>query len=177
MNKNRDSSNNLKILEVYLLKKHYLSENCTKFIYIDESSFNNKKRRSKRWTKKHFFYAPLNNGRIKSLNLILAVSNQKVISFFINYRNNNAFSFKRFLICLINKLRYNEEYKEDFKNDRFCLFLDNCSIHKAKNVKNFLEKNKLNVIFCPPYHPDINAVEYSFRTMKKFFYSSNIQTR
>lgn len=176
INKNRNSSNNKRILEVYLLKRHFLSQNSIKYIYIDESSFNNKKRCAKKWVRRSYFNSPLNNGRIKSINLILAVTNNKVISFFLNYKNNNSSHFKIFLRNLLNKLRNDDQYKDDYKNSRFCLFMDNCTLHKAKEIKFFLQKTGLNVIFCPPYHPDINSVEYSFRRMKKFFYSSNIRT-
>lgn len=36
-------------------------------------------------------------------------------------------------------------------------------IHKCRNVKKFLEKTNFNILFAPPYHPEINPVEIKNR--------------
>ena len=177
LNLRKISSNTLKILEVYLLKRFLMHQDKEKLIYVDESCFCNTKRKRRIWANKHNPNSFLTHGRIKSLNLIIAISNNKVESHFINHNNNNGETFLRFIRILEGKLKNNNETKNDYRNSRFCIYMDNARIHKCKKVKEYLKKSNLRTIMPPPYHPEINPCEYAFREMKRKFYSIPIKNR
>lgn len=59
--------------------------------------------------------------------------------------------------------------KLNFGND-FFLQEDNATVHKAKNVKTFLEKSAVKVLKWPAKSPDINIVEDIWRIISKKVY-------
>lgn len=173
----RISNSSKNILQTYFLKKKYLLDDKIKFIYIDESCFNNSKHNAKKWTHITSPNFNLNKGRVKSLNLIIAISNHRVESYFINHKRNTGETFLTFLKGLVKKLKADPEYNEDYENRQFCIYMDNAPIHKPKKIRSYLESTKLNILFSPPYHPDINPAEYVFRKLKRSFYTTVIQNR
>jgi transposase len=46
------------------------------------------------------------------------------------------------------------------------LVLDNCSIHKNAELKDFLERSGLILLFLPAYSPWLNPIEQVFRSVK-----------
>lgn len=52
---------------------------------------------------------------------------------------------------------------------RILLFTDNASAHKSKKVSDFLSslKGKLELVYLPPYSPDLNPIERVWREVKK----------
>lgn len=48
------------------------------------------------------------------------------------------------------------------------LILDNCSVHKVKNVLQPLIDKGINVMFLPPYSPDFNPIELAWSKMKSY---------
>lgn len=119
----------------------------------------------------------MNKGRIKSLNLILGISNHRVESYYINEKTNNGETFLKFLKVLVKKLKTDPDSINDYNNNLFCILIDNAPIHKMKKIRNYLESTKLYTLFSPPYYPDLNAAEYAFRKMKNRFYSKTISNR
>lgn len=73
----------------------------------------------------------------------------------------NADTFKRFLKKI---LKENKGLK-----GKIYIVLDNAKIHHANKLSNFLEvhKDKLELIFLPPYSPDFNPVERVWWLMRK----------
>jgi len=71
----------------------------------------------------------------------------------------NAKTFKIFLVKIIH----------EFKGKKIILVLDNVRYHHAKLLKPFLENNKdkLELIFLPPYSPDMNPMERVWWYMRK----------
>ena len=60
------------------------------------------------------------------------------------------------------------------KNIPLAFFIDNASWHKTLAVKEYCEKNKITLLFLPPYSPEYNPIErvWSFLKSKikqKFF--------
>ena len=49
------------------------------------------------------------------------------------------------------------------------LFLDNCSIHRAKLVTAALARTKFQVLWNLPYRPDLNAIELVWAIAKRTF--------
>jgi putative transposase len=68
-------------------------------------------------------------------------------------------TFKRYLIKVIHE---NE-------NKKVFMILDNVRYHHAKLLKSFLDKNKgrIELIFLPPYSPDLNPMERIWWYMRK----------
>ena len=46
------------------------------------------------------------------------------------------------------------------------VILDNASFHKASDIKKLLQNKKCNVLYLPPYSPDLNPIEKSWFPIK-----------
>lgn len=174
INNRRNLGLNKKFLEIYFLKKLSLMQNNSIFIYVDESSFNIHKRTRKRWVKKASFSYFYDSGRIKSCSLILGITNKKILGSYINKKSNKSNDFVSFMKIIVKKLKKDKKTKEDYEKGRYCIILDNASIHKSKLVTEYLNSSSLSVLYFAPYHPENNPVEYAFRLMKGKFYRRNI---
>ena len=56
-----------------------------------------------------------------------------------------------------------------FPNGKIVIILDNAKIHHAKLLKEFLESNRdrLNLVFLPPYSPNLNMIEELWGWLKE----------
>lgn len=55
-----------------------------------------------------------------------------------------------------------------FEADRLHIILDNARYHYSVQVKHYLESNpKINLVFLPPYSPELNLIERVWRYFKK----------
>lgn len=48
-----------------------------------------------------------------------------------------------------------------------CLILDNFPVHKSTNVQKTAEKMNILFIYLPPYSPDLNPIEYIWKSIKR----------
>jgi len=58
------------------------------------------------------------------------------------------------------------------------IILDNAKIHKAKIVKEFCQKNKIILVYLPPYSPNLNPIEFMWKDLKKKlseYYQENVE--
>jgi transposase len=76
-------------------------------------------------------------------------------------KKGNAQSFKRFLKKILRFYRRS--------TGKITVVLDNVKYHRAKSLKPFLEKHKakLELMFLPPYSPDLNPMERVWWYMRK----------
>lgn len=51
----------------------------------------------------------------------------------------------------------------------FCLFMDNLSVHKTKQVKEALKRLNIIPIYNVPYSPDFNGIESFFSLVKGIY--------
>ena len=61
--------------------------------------------------------------------------------------------------------------------NRICLVLDNFSTHKAKSVKEKARKLNIILIYLPPYSPDLNPIEFIWKSIKRILSISEIENR
>ena len=105
-----------------------------------------------------------------------AVSQETGALFVLTASKFNAVSFKRFL----QKFLKNRTRR---KKKKALLVLDNARYHKADELKDYLEevKDRLELLFLPPYSPDLNPIEMVWRetrrdvTNNRYFSSLNEQ--
>ena len=64
--------------------------------------------------------------------------------------------------------KFNKFMSKIMKNNK-CIFMDNATIHKNYDFKQYLITNKLdnNIIYNIPYHSQYNPVEYIFSLLRK----------
>ncbi|MBK7110471.1 MAG: IS630 family transposase [Bacteroidetes bacterium] len=156
---------------LYLLRLYFLLEDNHKFIYMDESSFNNHRRCSRRWVHKRTKQIFYDYGRIKSISLMMAISAYGVEQYFLNRRTNKASHAVKFINKLSTLLSDKHKLKDDYMNGKVVLVLDNAKIHKTDDVKDAMKASKLKILFLPPYSPMLNPIELVFNVMKKAFYN------
>ena len=81
------------VMKLYLLKKLMLIDDDYTLIYIDESNFDSHKRQRKRWYHRTKKAIPLDFGRVKSVNLIVALTNSEMVHYHQTHHKNNSASF------------------------------------------------------------------------------------
>ena len=133
-------------------------------IFIDESKIELQNNHFKSWRLKDEELYFGNSSKDKR-NLLLAVGENKVYSYKITIENTNAKLFIDFLEKVIEKL-------EKEKSKKFFIILDNLPAHKTAEVLEFLKEKKICTVFNAPYKSNFNAVELSFRAIKKMTYSN-----
>lgn len=71
----------------------------------------------------------------------------------------NALTFKKYLKSLLRH----------YCGKKILMILDNVRYHHAKKLKRFLElhKDRMELMFLPPYSPDLNAMERVWWYMRK----------
>ena len=52
-----------------------------------------------------------------------------------------------------------------------CVIMDNASFHKSQRTKNLIESVGCQVIYLPPYSPDLNPIEKFWANMKRWIKS------
>jgi transposase len=55
---------------------------------------------------------------------------------------------------------------EPFPGKRSVIVMDNASIHKSQDVRDLCEAHGVKLCFLPPYSPDFNPIESTFKDLK-----------
>lgn len=81
-------------------------------------------------------------------------------------------------------LKFLKNVLDIYPTGKIALVLDNARIHHAKLIQPFLDKNKnrLELIFLPPYSPELNPIEALWKWLKNaviynVFYKSVYEIR
>jgi putative transposase len=61
--------------------------------------------------------------------------------------------------------------------NRICLILDNFPTHKAKIVREKASELNIELIYLPPYSPDLNPIEYLWKSIKRIISISKIESK
>ena len=51
-------------------------------------------------------------------------------------------------------------------NKKTLFILDNASFHKASKIEKIAKKNHSEVLYLPPYSPDLNPIEHYWNKLK-----------
>lgn len=159
---------------IYLHKILQLILGGCEIIYIDESSFSNTKCNFKTWLDPYEKNPNFFPGRLKSLNLILASTKNKILYYTFNTFTNKSEHFRQFLEDLLKVIRSDDYLYGMFKADRVWVYVDNAGIHKTSEIKGYCRYVGLNIIYAPPYRPEFNLIEHIFGYLKRKFYDSLI---
>jgi len=60
-----------------------------------------------------------------------------------------------------------EEFVLANPGKRIILILDNFSSHRSQLAREFAAKNGINLVFLPPYSPDLNPIEQIWRAVRR----------
>jgi transposase len=55
--------------------------------------------------------------------------------------------------------------------------MDNLSSHKGKRVRELIEGEGCELVYLPPYSPDLNPIEEAFSKIKGFIRKAEVRTR
>ena len=55
------------------------------------------------------------------------------------------------------------------------IILDNFRSHHAEKTREYAEHNKIDLVFLPPYSPDLNPIEFIWKSIKRIISRTFIQ--
>jgi transposase len=98
-------------------------------------------------------------GQHRGVKLIGALDYETGDIFCIEEEKYDAEIFLKFLKLVLDK----------YPNGKIIMVLDNARIHHAKLIQPFLElkKDRLELMFLPPYSPDFNMIEGLWKWLKE----------
>ena len=98
------------------------------------------------------------SGKYFGCNMISAITNRGELAFMLYDDKFNAGVFRTFLERLILG-----------STEKVFLILDNLKVHKAKELRPWLEENKhrIELFFLPSYSPDLNPAEFLNQDVKR----------
>ena len=50
------------------------------------------------------------------------------------------------------------------------MIVDNAMIHRNKEILNWCKENYIVLVYMPPYSPDLNKIEFQWKSIKKMFW-------
>ena len=77
-------------------------------------------------------------------------------------RANKAEVFIYFLDC---SLKFRKD-KFSMSNKKIVFVVDNASIHKTKEISEYVRNNKISMLTIPPYSPALNGAETIIQVLK-----------
>ena len=94
--------------------------------------------------------------------IVLAVSSEHIYDVMASTRANTAEVFMYFLDCL---LKFRED-KLNMSNLKTVFVVDNASIHKTKEINEYVRNNKISILTIPPYSLALNGAETIIQALK-----------
>ena len=131
-------------------------------IYLDEAGFFTKNSNFYTWRKEDEEIFTKIEDR-KKINLLMAVSPQKIIYYDLTESNTDNNTFKHFMEGLVNNMQ-----KDEIQNH--IIILDNLTSHLTNDLFEFYKNNNLKILFNTPYNSPWNMIELVFRLIKNITY-------
>lgn len=145
-------------------RTEFLNKLCdldiNKIVYIDETGIDNNLSKLRGWSlrcKKPFTQAL--GFRTKRVTLIgvYCYNNKELIApmEYIGYTNSEVFiTWVKSFLC--RELKPNQTVE-----------MDNASFHKSSKIRELIEEAGCNLIYLPPYSPDLNPIEHVWANLKR----------
>lgn len=94
--------------------------------------------------------------RGKNVSMVSAITCRKVLTFFNVLGAIDGITFEAFIVRKLVPLLWKGA----------CVVLDNCSIHKSKEVELAIQNAGGQVLYLPPYSPDFSPIENCWSKLK-----------
>ena len=103
------------------------------------------------------------SNRVTNVSLLYAINQTGIVAFGLKKGAYNASDFADFI---------SNELKDKLDEGRnYHLIMDNCRIHKTKEVHEAVIGTNMNFRFLPPYSPQLNPIEEYFGVLKSKYKS------
>ena len=139
-------------------------------VFIDECGFSLKNNNFRNWIKKNKEYSSKLSPEGNKINLIMAVTKNKILHFAVNKVTTDSNQFKIFIEELLNKMT-----EEEKKNN--ILIMDNLRAHLTVDLIQVYFNNNIKVLFNVPYKSSFNMIEKVFRYIKNITYKHIYDTK
>jgi transposase len=154
----------------FVYANQYLMLDEEKCIFLDEFGVNCSMRlgygRSERGTQARKIVRSI---RSKNYSICAAISKSGLILYHTKNCPYNGVLFREFLNNLVNKLGEKKMYN-------CTIIMDNVAFHKVAGIREILEEHGHNILFLPPYSPQLNPIEEFFSKWKHYIRLSNPET-
>jgi transposase len=126
-------------------------------VYVDEAGMDNRDDYAYGWNQKGQRFHALKSGRRQGrVNMIAALCNRKLLAPFTVEGACNRVVFETWLEnCLVPTLIPGQ-----------IVILDNASFHKGGRVQELIEQAGCQLLYLPPYSPDLNKIEQCWSWLK-----------
>jgi putative transposase len=136
-------------------------------VYIDETGFRHQETRPYAWTKKgRIVLGEVSGNNRKATNLILAKAGSRHFAPMIFDGTCDKKTFNTWVHRVLVKALVKPSL----------IILDNAAFHVRSAVRQILSAFGHDVLFLPPYSPDLNPIEHSFHVLKDLRRSHPPQT-
>ena len=128
-------------------------------VYIDESGIEEGTCKEHGWSKIGEVIPAQRSGKThQRLNIIAALNGSEALAPFTFYGSCNTDIFNLWVEkVLLPELKPGQ-----------VIVLDNATFHKSKKTKELIEKAGCQLLFLPPYSPDLNPIEKFWAKMKRW---------
>ena len=150
-------------VESFTLELARRIEEGQNIVYFDETSCNLWMRRRMAWSgKEQPVKYPLNQFRGKGVTCLGAIGETLPRGVFQLAESTNSGAVCKFLL----KLRNAFSVRDRWKHDRIVLVADNHTAHKTLEVKTLAHQLNIELLFLPPYTPELNSIEALWSVVK-----------
>jgi transposase len=128
-----------------------------KIVYLDESGMDNRDQYDYAWNERGQRFPALKSGRREGrVNMIAALCSSNLIAPFTVVGACNRTVFETWLAsCLLPLL-----------NPGQVVVMDNATFHKGGRIEQLLQAVGCQVLYLPPYSPDLNPIEQCWSWLK-----------
>jgi len=134
-----------------------------KLFFLDETGFNFHTSRNYGYSPINVpcnSYVPANRGR--NVSFLMMINNRRILNSTSLVGSYNSERFLEFIVDCVEK--------GYIRRDNF-IVMDNCRIHKTSAIVSYFERNNFNILYLPPYSPQLNPIEEVFSLVKSKYHS------
>jgi len=143
--------------DIYPKVKKYAKNKGAEIFWLDEASIRSDDPLQRTWGEKGKTPVLKTSGQRQSINAISALSNKGGFWYHVY---NGKFNADKCIECFKQFLRN--------RKARIILIVDGHPVHKSKKVMKYIEslEGRLEIVFLPPYAPDLNPDELVWNQMR-----------